>query len=271
MADSDDLFDFAEVEQAAAAAGGTTAPDVDSLLQVFDDHDRSHQRAPLPDRRADPDRTPSPAVPSKTQLLSETEHSSEAELLSEIELPPVSAAALPSVHEPEPPAEQLLEPAAGFAPPQRAFWIALSALAAIVLLNAGLFWSSLRDASSAQERIAELSQSVLELAQRPQPSAPTAIPAPPPQPEAVVEQPVQRSSLPDYDPDPRRERDFERIEALGRQGQHGEARRELYQLLARCDSLVGNAREAVELRATYLLAQTLRDEAQAIGLAEEGN
>jgi hypothetical protein len=253
MADSDDLFDFAEVEQAAAAAGGTTAPHVDSLLQAFDDHDRSHQRAPLPDLLADPDLTPPP------------------DLLSETELPPVSAAALPPVYESEPPPEHPQGSAPGPVLPQRAFLITLCALAAIVLLNAGLFWLSLRDASSAQERIAALSQSVLELAQRPQPSAPTAIPTPPPQPEAVVEQLAQRSSLPDYDADPRRERDFGRIEALVRQGRHGEARRELYQLLARCDSLVGNAREAVELRATYLLAQTLRDEAQATGLAEAGN
>ncbi|TAJ23508.1 MAG: hypothetical protein EPO68_02915 [Planctomycetota bacterium] len=244
LADSDDLFAFDEVV-AAASATPRTPIDTDALIEAFDD-----QRAAS--ATAQPN-----AVPANTNTNTNTS------------TPAPAPAAAPSAPEHAAPLAAALPASQAPLFSRRAWTIAVGVIAVVVLLNISLVWIALRNSSHAEQRMTELSASVLELARRAEPPA-VAAPQPvvhaPVAPVAVPERPeVERApALPDYDPDPRREREFAAIEALLERRLHAEARRQVYALLARCDALTGATRGAVEARATYLLARALHGEGAAL-------
>jgi hypothetical protein len=263
LADSDDLFAFDAIA-APPSAPPSAAPraplDAGALLDVFDDQP-SASTTPAPSAAHTSTAAPAHAYPAASpggeQPAAPRAHAQQA-------APPAlhaSQAAAPVLH-----ASQTAAPVLHAAPVSHRLWtLALGVVAAVVLLNAGVVWIALRDSSQTQQQMGELSASLLELARRPE-APPVAAPQPavaPPVAAAVAHEPrvaEPAPPLPDYDPDPRREREFAAIEALLQQRLYAEARRQVYALLARCDALAGATRDAVESRATYLLARALHGE-----------
>jgi hypothetical protein len=263
LADSEDLFNFDEIVAASTKSPQGAPVDVDALLKAFEDKPAAGSAA-----AASATAVAAHAVQAATAALSAAAAPSSAPALT-------TAAATPSLGVPQ--SYTLAAP-----PLSRKVWVfAGAALAALLSLNATLVWVSVHNASQAQERIATLSASMLELARQSRhdplaqplvtPAAATTshaakdehTAAPATATETEAEAAAQRRQRPiaDWDPDPRREQDFDRIDSLLADGLHSEARRQIYMLLARCDGLVGSAKGDVETRASFLLAHALRLEA----------
>lgn len=238
LADSDDLFAFDEV--AAAAAPTKRAPiDPDALIEAFDEQRGATQTSDAQAAVAD-------AVASSPA-------------------PRAQPAAAPEVAAPEIAATVAAAPLVARRPSR----VRAALIAAFLLVNTSVLWIALRGSSRSEQQLSELTASVLELARAAQPPAASVPQAPvheAPTQAPIAEKPVveRAPALPDYDSDPRREREFASIEALLEEGQPDAARRQIYALLARADLLAGTTRDAVETRAVYLLARSLRDQASTL-------